>query len=355
MNHDDVARRLQQLAGPTPLITVDRGRVLHAGRRRRTARAVALGGTATLGLTALVGGVVVALPQGGSDDPSLAAPPPSTSASATPDPTSGAVPPAPGDAPAAVVDLATGAITLPLDELTLSPRDQVVIEWARSLSVSRCMEEAGYGANHRFAPPELPADIPSSHHGINGSYGVWVREQVATYGYGGPSWHDTELWDSADRRAGGDDAAAAELACSLAAIDEGLGYSQEQFDAWDAVAPEGWQPAQYTTEGQAVLEEWRACLTAAGVTPPGPDEGMIPPGVMGAPPAEQVRVGLIDVTCKEDLDVVQRLADVDAAQQWAYLERGGREYLQERAAADRAMLATAEALLAGAGIEVPEG
>ncbi|MFC7880253.1 hypothetical protein [Isoptericola sp. NPDC057391] len=79
---------------------------------------------------------------------------------------------------------------------------------------------------------------------------------------------------------------------------------------------------------------------------------MIPDGVVGATQEEQFRIATIDLGCKDELGTAQRLADVGAEEEAAYIARG-RDYLQDRHAVEQQTLAAAEEYLDGVGVSMP--
>ena len=65
-----------------------------------------------------------------------------------------------------------------------------------------------------------------------------------------------------------------------------------------------------------------------------------------------MRIGLIDIDCKESTNLRQRLADIDAVNQQAYLDSAP-EYVSAYRATVAAALAASRAYLAEAGIDMP--
>ncbi|MBO1751466.1 hypothetical protein J4G33_06575 [Actinotalea sp. BY-33] len=345
--HEQFGRHLRSLADPVPAIAVDPDAILRSGRRRRVLRA---GGTTVVTVLA-VGGLavgVVALPGGSTPEGDQTVVPAGTTVPTDP------APAASPEIPPVVVDHATGTVTLPLDELTRSARDEAVIQAAAELVTATCMAEAGFGEYWEFAGVVMPTGPED--HGIDSPYGVWLADEVREHGYEG-----TRSALDSPRRGLPLDAPAREAleGCHRAPLEAGLFSDQSVADEWDAVAPRGVTPTGYTEEARAIVEEWAACLRENDVDPPAQDGDRIPVGVpegaLGAPFEEQVRIGLIDVACKDRVDLVRRLAEIDAAEETAYLERGGREYLEERGAVEQAQLQVAEDVLADAGVILPEG
>ncbi|WP_431835566.1 hypothetical protein [Cellulomonas sp. Y8] len=330
MSHDDdLVARLRGLGQDTPRVSVDRAEVLRAGRRRRSARAAGAGAWTALVLVGVVA-AGMALAGGRPGDAAPAAPGPATTATQ-----SATVAPAPLRAE---VDRSTGTIALPLDDWIWSPAQEATSATAVELSVSLCMAQAGMADEFVFQGPYPVASRLAS-------YGVWRDEDVRASGYEGVSgavdYPGTGL-------RGDDPRIATQRGCYGDAFDL-YGVDPAEFE--DS-APQGYESPTSVPQGLAVWEEWRQCLVDEGVAPPADAGSMVPEGVTSAPMAEQVRVGLIDVGCKDRTDFVQRLGDVEAAEQQAYIERG-RAYLSELRAVQQRALAESRALLTSHGVPIP--
>ncbi|MGW6128643.1 hypothetical protein ACWFNE_01325 [Cellulomonas sp. NPDC055163] len=339
MSTDDAfTRHLRDVAATAPRVTVDHRAVLVSGRRRRLARAggatvgtLVLVVAVALGVSALPGPGQAALPAG----PTPAGPTPSSSPSAA-DPTAGAVPAYP------VVDLDAGTVRLPLDDWLIDAADQAVLVAAAEHSADRCLEAAGYGEHSSFS------GLRPVRRGLV-DYGVWVRADVEARGYQDLVETSDDQGTGGNRPPPPEEFFAASRACHGAALDAGLTYDPSGFES---LAPEGWTSALRTDAGRTVAAEWAACLAEQGVATPPVDDGvMVPVGVLDAPLDEQVRVGLLDVACKEQLDVVPRLAEIDAAAQLAYIERA-RPYLEALRPVQQAALVKARAYLTESGVEL---
>lgn len=334
MTHDDAfLTRLRTLADDTPDVPLDRDRVLHLGRRRRARLATGVATLTVAGL-ALASTGVAALVQrdGGSALPAGPTASAAPSPSASPDPSPGQ------EVPHAVIDPVAGTIGLPLDEWIWSPAEQATSETAVELAAAQCMAAQGLGEEFVFGGP-MPVQPDRL------TYGVWQREVVEATGYGSLVPDD----DRPGTGLRGDDPRVQTQRDCYAAAFATYSYDPETFQN---VAPTGVESPAYLPAGQALLAEWAACIAEEGVAPPAELTWPVPEGATTMPMAEQVRVGLIDVGCKEELDFVQRYADVDAAEQVAYIERARPFLVELRAAEDRA-LAASRALLIANGVPIP--
>ncbi|MDT0165475.1 hypothetical protein Q9R32_07890 [Actinotalea sp. AC32] len=327
MNDDPFVRRLRTLADPAPPVLVDGDRVLRLGRRRRALRAAGVGvATVVAAAGAFTAAALPATTDGRVTSATATRGGPVTTATTSP-------------APAAVVDEEAGTITLPLDEWFWDSADIATMETAVDLYVSRCMADAGLGAEYTFhgAFPVQPDRL---------EYGVWSRDVVLESGY-------RSLVPDDSRPGGGlrgdDPRVSTQVGCYRSAMAEGLTYEPGDFEA---LAPVGYTSPTYLPEGQEVLADWRRCLADNDVAAPDDDTSTVPRGVLDAPLDEQIRVGLIDVACKEQTDYVRRMADVHAAEQAAYIERA-RGYLEQIRPVQESVVARSRAYLEDAGVAVP--
>lgn len=342
MNDDELlVTRLREMVGHVPPVQVDRDDVLRRGRRRRVLRASG----ATVGAGVLCAGLYLAVGGSGSEPASTFAP---ASGDESSSPTTSPAGPV-GDGLAtegarAVIDESAGTITLPLDAWLPSRQERAVTRSARDVYLARCTTAAGRGD---IVDLVGPVRVPSGT-GNEQSYGAWRVETLEQWGYEQPG-----LDDALPNRIGAADAAATELvsSCQQSGIDEGLAVAPGQLDVLALEGVEAPVAFTGTAAGRVVLAEWRGCLADRGVEPPAEGGGMVPPAAVDASLDEQVRIGRIDIACKDELDVVQRLADVDAAEQREYIVRAG-DRLEQRRAIEQAVLSKAEAYLASQGLSM---
>jgi len=326
MNEDDLVARLKSLENNAPRVRVDRARVLRAGRRRRGARAA---GISVVAVAAVLGAysAVGALPVHGD-----ASRPADTPASQTPTPSA-----------RAHVDPVTGVADLPMDDRVMNEVDVAVMESAQSLAMSRCMADAGFGNAYRFVEPKKPDARPGYR------YGVWDVASLRQRGYSGPT---TDIFDSStdiDLSAPGASGAMSDCLQDVKAL--GLVGGPEGVKA---TAPVGRKTAEDLPAGQAVLADWRDCLRTHDVDPPTDRSSFTPTFPSDPSLGEQVRVGLIDIACKKEVDLNQRMSDIELASQQAYLVRA-RHYLAAWDAYFTPILARDRAYLAEAGYQVEGG
>ncbi len=321
---DDLTRRLRALADTDAPVTVDHDAVLRAGHRRRWARAVGTSGA----LAALVVGGYPAVAALSTD---RVATPPAASATAEP--------------PRAVVDRATGTITVPGWGVPPSTEeDRAVMQTARAFFFAGCMADQGFAEGWEFTGPVTPAPAPGERY----PYGAWLADDVRANGYGfarsgaldlPPA--EAEAWD----------------VCEARLETTGLsGAVEVTLDKHEGALRQT-ERALLTDEGRSLHDAWAACLAESGVAAVADDpESLVPAGAAEAPFDEQVRIGLVDVACKDRLDLVQRLADIDAALAAQFAADHREEIAAELAEAerrDRPVVDRARAYLAEHGVTMP--
>lgn len=335
-NDEYFARELRaHIDAVGPEIAVDLDAVVPRARRRR-ARQVVAAGVASVGVVALVATwAASAEPWAGPAEVRPAGP------SMTDGGRGASDDPATAPAAQAVLDRANGTITTPIDAWSWDSREYAISRTAVEHYVVQCLRDAGYEATFGGPAPLDP--------GRDDGYGLW-READVESGYAGvlaPTEDDVDgtgaRWDT--------DVVPAEESrrCHLEALGAGLAFDVGDFQD----GPVGITSAVDTDEGRAIREEWRQCLQRNGASAPKEnDAGWIPDGVVGAPLEEQRRVAAIDVGCKDELGTVQRIADLQAQEDAAYVRRGA-EYLERRHAAEEKALAAARAYLDEAEVEMP--
>ncbi|MDJ0336747.1 hypothetical protein [Cryobacterium sp. PH31-O1] len=92
----------------------------------------------------------------------------------------------------------------------------------------------------------------------------------------------------------------------------------------------------------SVRADWTSCIVAQGVVPDS-ESGVLVPEIPAAG-EEQLRVAAIDVACKESLNSVQKLADVEAQGQMAYIDEHESELKAYRDKVDDVLFAVRKVL-----------
>ncbi len=215
----------------------------------------------------------------------------------------------------ALLDPQSGTITLPLDAFFMSDDERRLIETANDQLMDNCLQRYG------FQNPLLGLDRRLGVVGFaDRRYGVW-SDEVLRYGYDIPP------------SPVGDQITAALIAQSKEWGDaEAKCYTESDplpiltsgaVDAPDTVialgargVTEAYVYAASTPEWKQARQDWWACLSREGLTPrTGPTEWTpdIPTDAEAA-----LRVANIDMACKTEVNLVQRLADLEARYQAAF-------------------------------------
>lgn len=320
---EDLTTRLRALADADVPVAVDRAGVLRAGHRSRRARGAAWGALAVV--------VAAALPTLAGLGPGRASVAPAAP-SATP-------------APRAVVDRAAGTITIPRwsDPPELR-QDDAVLQTARAHVYAGCMAERGFATGWEFTGPVTPEPAPAEVR----PYGAWLASDVRQNGYA--FVHDDRSLDLGPLEA------AAWAECEEVLTAQGLAPTPA--DGRGAAGADVPPPPDVLTtpEGAALRAEWAACLAESGLSASTDDrESLVPAGAADVPFDEQVRIGLVDVACKDRLDLVQRLADLDAALSARYADEHPQAVAAWRASVerDRPAVERAREYLESHGVTMP--
>ncbi len=201
----------------------------------------------------------------------------------------------------------------------------------------------GYGRGTDSGPPDYAVDAVTSARDVPGHSPEDPR--VAEHGP-----QILEEWDACLVAEGIEPDREAQALVPAEVVDPMGGYTDEQLEimekVWQheqAMAEENdgvvgdWDPADlgYTEEDLAFMDE----------TSPRP--------VTLLDPTQERRVVEADVRCKQELGIVQRLADLDAAVQVQYIADNP-EYFTSRKEYDSTMLAHAVEVLTDAGVDVPD-
>lgn len=205
----------------------------------------------------------------------------------------------------AIVDPATGTIRLPLADYGSTPIEAGLLSTANNLAMSRCMKRAGFGNFLPFVGSQTAKPESSRR------FGVWVRAEMARLGYQKPP--DTPLQKRLqlmNRQEMTRPANKAFEGCLVTTQRLGLRVRELPDDIPSQPALQDPHPED-SKEWKAARQEWGSCLTEHEVPKP-PGQEWIPVGLLQAPLEVQIRVGLIDVACKEKVHLVQRLSNLEA-------------------------------------------
>lgn len=240
----------------------------------------------------------------------------------------------------AKLDHDTGVIRYPLSSYALTGADASTVEHANALLIQDCMATSGLDFLRATQDWRNKAEQPDR------TFGLWSRSVAARDGYNVPSesakrdledWEAeqpeswwTEYWECLDT---------SEQLPSMSLL---VGNPTDP-----SSVDRGYTDALRSTQTSAIFKdsraEWVQCIADEGLT--AQDGAWFVP-VLPDDAESRFEIALRDVTCKEDLGTMQRVADVMARYQAAYIDahegdlNSFREDAQETLAKAREIVAT---------------
>lgn len=238
----------------------------------------------------------------------------------------------------AIVREETGEIVLPLEQFTLSHQERQTVNHARRLLTAECMAKAGYD----WPQIDLRGEPPM----INLRYGIFGESIAARYGYKGrpESPQVDELIQFNSRELSVGEQAALE-SCSEAPQLAQLRWEDPTPGDLAAFGIHA-EIVENTPEGRAAIDDWRACLDRQGISVD--DDEWIPSGVGPDLDENHLRIAVTDARCKRETELVETLAELEAAEQ-AEIIRANEVALVEQRRQAAEVVARAEEVIAGSG------
>jgi hypothetical protein len=223
----------------------------------------------------------------------------------------------------------SGQIVLPADRFFLSPDEAATLASALALGMSKCATVQGV---------DTPYEPLTASTGSNRLYGVWSQAEAEQFGYGLP--------DEAEASAGSKDSEGTltkedlevYIECNDSADLKPLRYDQIRpaFN-YGKVFADTSEQAFESPEGVAAFRDWEACLDGQGVMRDSATSPFMIRGTTMDASESNIRIALIDVTCKADTQFVERLAAAEAAIQVPIIDQYLPELLQMRDDYDEAL------------------
>lgn len=248
----------------------------------------------------------------------------------------------------ALVDEVSGTIALPADEFMLSEAEVRDVYSAHHVAMIDCLQAVGIESvekRGRLIPDNDMSRV----------YGLWRMADAERYGYIIPE-SDEKLAALARNSEGGSGISDAEMAArhECAKTPELVRFENPwPQGVWVKELSSARRAVRSSEEWNAVMADWETCLTTQGLD--AEPDGIVPIGVdhdavsRGEVTENDVRIAVADVTCKNEVDFIQRLADLEAAAQSPVIAQYRDEMLAARAELD-AILADARTVLAEAGL-----
>lgn len=234
------------------------------------------------------------------------------------------------------VDRETSRIVFPITRFQYSDEERAIVESAGSLQYYLCLQDEGVAVSGWQPREAWPMDVHERR------FGVWIEEFAEQYAFTVPDpppppvepWYDV-TGDVAD-------------ACHQQ-VQEDPRWESE-FDrpyagplAYDMTAAT--DQVFVSEPGAAAQADWEACIEEAGLAR---DTTMdSPSAIVGATDEineEQIRLALTSVRCKDEVNYVERLADVEAGFQQPVVDKYLKELSAERAELDRVLTEAREYL-----------
>lgn len=210
----------------------------------------------------------------------------------------------------AQLDYAKGTITLPLDAYVPTREEIALIDKANDKLITDCVKKAGL---------IYPAPGHSTSLDQDRRFGIWNPDLAGKYGYGLPP----SLSGSATPQTLPQETIAAvrkcrqEIATTLLPVNTGKTVGNAT--VINTVNGNAYDQARQDPRWSQIREEWSQCLRDQGIKPVnGLDEWM--PEAPSDKQAE-IRIAVADVKCKTTVNMIQRLADINAAKQTTLIEK----------------------------------
>ena len=233
----------------------------------------------------------------------------------------------------ALLDPVAGTIALPLDAYAMNDDDLILVETANDHLMDDCLKKSG------FRNPLLDVDRRQGVRIADRRYGVWTDAE-ARYGYDLPPnptadklsellQKQSQAWSDAQGKCYTKSAPLPILTLTVADANKtvvALGARG---------ATEAFVYASGTKEWKKARQDWWDCMSGQGLTPRTGPEDWGP--VIPADAEAALRTASIDVACKRKVDLVQRLANIEARYQAAFVAENQAALNTERGRVDQVL------------------
>ena len=213
----------------------------------------------------------------------------------------------------AKLDPATATISLPMDAYEATPDESMLITAANMYVIEDCMKNAG------VIMPEKHGDLTVK---ADQSYGVWVPELAAKYGYDKPiirivsGIYDSQTRESADANV------KKYFECDNATMSSQIPPFRSRIAGQDSlltnISNDSNALSERDPEWRESRDDWITCLKHAGISmrQDSPDAWVpsYPSDKQG-----EIRTAVQDANCKQETKVMQRISDIRAQYQSALI------------------------------------
>ncbi|MFC5931850.1 hypothetical protein D6T64_04360 [Cryobacterium melibiosiphilum] len=223
----------------------------------------------------------------------------------------------------AVLSEQSEAIGLPLDDYLMTSSDESAAQAANFILMNACMEESGLEYELGKIDWSDVGGLPDRR------YGLWSADNAARYGYNIPT--DAAVADAyatVDEKSEDETYYNSSMNCvqSIDAVPiiradyEGDANVTNLTEVATRGVSEAQQYAREQSEWDAAIDEWHQCATDAGLTVDASgDEEVWTPRLPATDEESRVKIAVVDVACKSQVQLIQRLSDLEARYQAAYI------------------------------------
>lgn len=227
------------------------------------------------------------------------------------------------------------SIVYPLDGYSVSTQELNLIERAGSIRIQQCMSKNGQ-------PIDLIGSFKDRTSAAERPYGIWLMLTAEQYGYGRPEENlgtpqlETKTvefnrqWDS----------------CLGEAVPS-TSYGADQNALSVQLAARATAAAKKDPRTVELVQAWKTCLQAQGAT--FKDNETWSPIEARSDTETAIRVAISDVRCKEDMDFVQKMADIEASYQATLISDNEAGLLAQRQKIEKTLDEAAQTVAAFVG------
>lgn len=246
------------------------------------------------------------------------------------------------------------SVTKPLDRFDLTMLELSVIDYAANLGAKECA--AADGVVEEIPKPFASYQDPPGGYAYGGEvpdrlYGVWSPELAARWGFKHPPFSETTQQLQKNEEPASDHDTAIIQKCYLE-VSKSTGVGGRALygeDGQTVIARAHQHPdAQSTREGKAVSQQWVACIGKHSLAPDPESSSFEIKGEDAMTQEQAIKAALIVVQCKHDLGLIQKLSDIDAAYEQAFIDKNEAALVAFRKNID-AMVVKAKTLIASYG------
>lgn len=211
------------------------------------------------------------------------------------------------------------------------------ISHANALLVSKCMADGGREYARAFRNWDSMPTPPDRR------YGLWSSSDAENNGYELPDSPESTQLAALEDELGNDWWEAFESCLSEIEQFPIMGFnSAPDMSPVDTGMNESYAGLLASSEYASIRQEWEDCVTSEGVTPDSGAGALVPEFPSSG--EEQFRIAAIDVNCKESLGSVQKLADLEAQAQMAYIDEHEGQLTEYRDQVESVLVAAREVL-----------